>query len=470
MALYRYRPVANGLRTDHPIPDLPFVDDSHIPVEDPAAIEAIGRNKGEGMWGREDECASGGWLAFTTDPLRHDLAWVVRRHPKHGQSVIVYRDKDASPVHMVFVHEARAALLFRAGGYWWDGDQWYRPAQIWDGAAEEYYKRLVPAPVTVTAKDLLPGGDPSKGRVLSITELDADGNASASDRWRDDLALWASHRDAVSLADSVVTLAAPELTGDQLVGIAEMAKIAGIEASTLRAYVSRGEGDVPPPQSTVHGRSAWARPVAEEWAEQRRRDREGLTTAVSADRDGNSLPVGIAEVWGQFSRIFFSQLWERPSWRKRWALRWRTETAVREIAEELSWDVAASVPTLVPIYDLAVTIRHAMLDELAQGKRLRHDLDEGTEPHHYEPHEHFGIVPAVAKMLDWLIRHDPSLAGHTIGEIIGEADREHGIPRHVAENSITDALDLDGTLDTKARTEFLQRVLTPEANRGDRPA
>lgn len=470
MALYRYRAVANGLRTDHPIPDLPFVDDSHIPVDDPATIEAIGRNKGEDMWGREDKCSSGGWLAFTTDPLRHDLAWVVRWHPKHGRSVIVYRDEDASSVHTVFVNEARAALLFRAGGYWWDGDQWYRPAQIWDGAAEEYYKRPVPAPVTVTAKDLLPGGDPSKGRVLSITELDANGNASASDRWRDDLALWASHRDTASLADSVVTLAAPELTGDQLVGVAEMAQIAGIEASTLRAYVSRGEGDVPPPQSTVHGRSAWARPVAEEWAEQRRRDHEGLTSAVSADRDGNSLPVGIAEVWGRFSRIFFSQLWERPSWRKRWALRWRTETAVREIAEYLSWTVAASVRTIVPIHDLAVTIRHAVLDELAQGKRLRHDLGEGTEPHHYEPHEYFGIVPAVAKMLDWLIRHDPNLAGHIILEIVGEADREHGIPRHVVENDITTALMLDGTLDTEARTDFLQRVLTPEANRGDRPA
>jgi hypothetical protein len=116
--------------------------------------------------------------------------------------------------------------------------------------------------VTVTAEDLLPGGDPSKGRVLSITELDAHGHASASDRWRDDLALWASHRDTAGLADSLVTLTAPELTGDQLVSIAEMAQIAGIEASTLQAYVSRGEGEVLPLQSTVHGRSAWVRPVA----------------------------------------------------------------------------------------------------------------------------------------------------------------------------------------------------------------
>ena len=43
LALYRSRAVANGLRTDHPIPGLPFADDAHIPVEDSAAIEAIGR-------------------------------------------------------------------------------------------------------------------------------------------------------------------------------------------------------------------------------------------------------------------------------------------------------------------------------------------------------------------------------------------------------------------------------------------
>ena len=29
------------------------------------------------------------------------------------------------------------ALLFRAGGYWWDGATWYRPGQVWDGAADE---------------------------------------------------------------------------------------------------------------------------------------------------------------------------------------------------------------------------------------------------------------------------------------------------------------------------------------------
>ena len=51
LALYTYRAVANGLRTDHPIPDLPFVDDSHIPLDDPEAIEAVGRRRGTGHVG-----------------------------------------------------------------------------------------------------------------------------------------------------------------------------------------------------------------------------------------------------------------------------------------------------------------------------------------------------------------------------------------------------------------------------------
>lgn len=462
MALYTYRPVANGLRTDHPIPDLPFVDDQHIPVDDAAAIEAIGRKKGEGMWGRQDRCRSGGWVAFTTDPLRYDLAWVVRWHPEHGRSVVIYRNENASSIHTILMFEAPTALVFRAGGYWWDGATWYRPAQLWDAAAEESYQRPVPAAVTVTAKDLLQDGNLAQARLLPITEVDAA--AAPPDRWRDDLALWASHRDDGALADSVVTLAAPELTGDQLVGLAEMAQIAGIGASTLRAYVSRGEGDVPLPQATVHGRNVWARPVAEEWAEQRRRSSDGRNDAVSADREGSSLPVGVAEVWTRFSRIFFSFLWERPTWRKRWALRWRTEAAVREVAETLSWDVAASMTKLVPIYDMAATVRQAMLYEFVIGQRLHRDTSDPECADDYDDYEFFGITPTVTRMLDWLVRHDPAAAGHTIEEIIGEADRELGIPRQVSERSITTALSLDGTLDEETRENFLQRVLAPEAN------
>src|SRR5882724_8119779 len=91
------QPIANGIRTDHPIPNLPFVDDDHIPIEDPTAIQALGRHAGTGMWGRSDtDSRTGEWIAFTTDPKNHAFGWIVRYHPDHGRSVMLYRDSDTS--------------------------------------------------------------------------------------------------------------------------------------------------------------------------------------------------------------------------------------------------------------------------------------------------------------------------------------------------------------------------------------
>jgi hypothetical protein len=33
----------------------------------------------------------------------------------------------------------------------------------------------------------------------------------------------------------------------------------------------------------------------------------------------------------------------------------------------------------------------------------------------------YGIMPKVARMLGWLVRHEPGTAGHVIGSITGEA-------------------------------------------------
>jgi hypothetical protein len=76
---------------------------------------------------------------------------------------------------------------------------------------------------------------------------------------------------------------------------------------------------------------------------------------------------------------------------------------------------------------------------------------------------YYGIMPKIAEMLGWLARHRPATAGHVITSVTGEAERRLGIPRHVTEQSIRVALDLDGdigdTLD-----EFLGRVMTPAAD------
>ncbi|GAA0234830.1 hypothetical protein GCM10009527_034150 [Actinomadura nitritigenes] len=124
------------------------------------------------------------------------------------------------------------------------------------------------------------------------------------------------------------------------------------------------------------------------------------------------------------------------------------------------WDVAGGLRSIVPVPDLADTVRQAMLHEFAIGKQFHHATsDPGDENYRY-----FGIALPVARMLDWLVRHEPGTAGHTIEEIIGEADRALGIPRRVAERTITMALT-DGSVGPEARREFLDRVLVLEANR-----
>jgi hypothetical protein len=116
----------------------------------------------------------------------------------------------------------------------------------------------------------------------------------------------------------------------------------------------------------------WARPVAQEWAEMRRRSREGVEDAVAADRSGAKLAPGIAEALDRYTRIFFDALWENPARRKMWALRWRTQAQVQAIAAGLGWYAAAELTgqEILSAEDLGVTIRHAFLDEIAVMKNL----------------------------------------------------------------------------------------------------
>lgn len=456
MTIRTFRPVANGLGTDHPIPDLPFVDDRSLP-SDPDAIEAIGRNTGTDRWGRQDQITEGGWVAFTTTAERDDLAWFVRYHPVHGRSVMLMRDQDASSLHHTFTYDVPTALVIRAGGYWFDGARWFRPAQIWDPARERYIARPVPGAATVSAADVLdPGADASRGRLLSVEEFDPD--APAGSAWADDLALWAQQRTAsLPLDECVVRLTAPELTGDQLIGAGELAEIAGIAASTLRAYNVRGEGEIPEPQAVIGGRNAWARPVGTEWAEQRKKSWDSATDAVSVDHSGISLPAGKSQLWTRLSAIVFSRLWTNAGMRQRWALRYRNEKQVRQIAEDIGWTVAGSLGSIVPIEELTFTIQHAVLDEFAY--EMAGNLERG-EPGPTQDWEYFGINFRIAKMLDWLVRHEPGYARAAIGSIIGDAERRfEDVPRAVFVNSIQTALSLDSTLDDDARREFLDSAL-----------
>ncbi len=454
MTLHNYQAVANGLGTDHPIPGLPFVDDGHLPLDDRDAIEAIGRGR-EGMGGRTDQIRpDGGWVAYTTDPQRHDLGWVVRWHPEHGRSVVLYRDEDVAGAYMTFWGPA---LLFRSGGYWWDGTTWYRPSQIFDRASETYVRRPVPAATTMHVSDLLgaDADDTGAGTVVDIKDLTVEA-LPAANQWRQALAGWAARRraDALPLQRCVVQVNAMELAADQLISTAQLAEVAGIGESTLRAYLARGENSIPAPQATVGGRSVWALPVAEEWAERRRNSPEGAAETMAAP--DSDLPVGVSELWQRFTKFFVMDLWEHPDRRKRWALRWRTEPAVRDTARGLAWTVAASLDRIVPTGSLAQTVYYAVLDEINTGLDLEKKPVSDMAEYNF-----FGIQHDVAKMLDWLRRHDPGRAYATISQITGEAERRWKIPRPVLENTFRKALALDGQGDEQQRQKFLDRVFPP---------
>ncbi|PBC87075.1 MULTISPECIES: hypothetical protein [unclassified Streptomyces] len=452
---------ANGLRGDHPVPGLPFVDDSHLPLDEgPEAIEEVGRNKGEGMWGRFDRVRrNGGWYAFTTDPLNHELGWVVRYHPDHGRTVLLMSDGDTASWHTQWSGDA---LLFRAGGYWFDGATWYRPGQVWDPVEEDYERRKARAAVTVSAADMLDGrADPARAHAGKVTTFDPE--APSVENWLDHLALWAKHHQeqdkALPLEQCIVDLATPELTGTQLVGIPEMAELGGITASTLRAYLSRSNSEVPQPQASVGGRDQWARAVVDDWVEARQRSAEGIRATMSAgDRD--SLAPGAAEVRDRFAADFHQLLWERPDVRKRWVLRQRNEQAVREVSDALAWNVAASLDRILPSHLLGATVRHAVLDDFSETFTLTKDQREQDDEVRWW---HLTLSLPIGKMLDWFVRHHPDTAYREIGEIMREAHNRWNVPPQESLRTLRQALSLDGELSDEARETYFA-LLAPREN------
>ncbi|MFF7242039.1 hypothetical protein [Streptomyces collinus] len=456
------RPLANGLRTDHPVPGLPFIDDSHIPLDEgPEAIEAVGRNKGAGMWGRFDKNrADGGWYAFTTDPKEHTLGWSVRYHPEHGRTVLLLRDDDTSTLHSAWSGDA---LLFRAGGYWWDGTTWHRPGQVWDPVAQDHERRKARAAVTVSAADMLDGrATPARAHIGKVATFDPDTEGPSN--WLNDLALWAQHHlqqeNPLPLERCVVDVSSPELTAAQLIGAPEMAELGGITASTLRAYISRGNSEVPMPQATVGGRDQWARAVAEDWAEARQRSYEGIGAAMSAG-DRHDLSPGAAEVRDRFAADFHHTLWDRPDLRKRWVLRQRNKESVAEVADELAWTVAISLDRVIPADLLGRAVQGAVLHDFAEVIAMCSKEAAAAKEKAEEASWWFlNLTTPVGKMLDWYIRHFPGSASHYIGEIQRAAHTTWNIPPTETINALRGSLDLDGKL-TDEQQETYFALVTP---------
>lgn len=340
--------------------------------------EQVGRHRGEGMWGREDRLHTpeGSWIAFTTDPIRQDLAWCVKWDPEHGRSVLLVRDGDASPMHMQWWN---TALLFRQGVTGGTVRRGSDPIRC-----STWRLRRTPA-ASRRGRDGDGRGPVGRqlrsawGRLLKVANFDVE--APAPDMWLDHLALWAALRaerggEALPLDRCVVKLSAPELAGDQLVGVPELAQMAGIAASTLRPYLARGEADVPLPQAAARGRSAWAKPVARDWVEQRSRSRESVVATV-AGGDEDSLSVRRSDLRDRFAKRFFSDLWEYPGVRKRWVLRHRNPESVLQVAQDLGLQVAGELDDIVPIGDLAMTIQLAVMNELRTGLEIHRPSSPG---------------------------------------------------------------------------------------------
>ena len=450
MALHA-QPVANGIRTDHPIQNLPFVEDSHIPIEDPSAVAALGRHRGADTWGRYDtDTRTGQWAAYTTDPDNHDFAWLVRHHSEHGRSVLLYRAGDGPTAYQDWFGDR--PLLIRAGGYWWDGTTWYRPRQVLSWASEAYVRRPVPHSMIITAADVLDSdAQAALGHIAEIGSF-ALGVVPAG-QWRHDLAAWALQRsvrsdDALAVDRCVVSLSAPELAEATLLGTEEFAKEAGIASSTLRAYLSRDEVDLPPPQTTEGGRNRWARPVVRDWVEQRRRDPATIAAVLTGDTDSGLSP-GLRRLWKRLTDALFADLWGQPASRRRWSRPHRTEEAVRAVAETSGWTAALHLESTVPFDDLAHIIENGVLRELGQV----------TDP------ELFGIdlLPWTARTLGWFIEYQPSRAPALFGAIIREAEGELGIPPVITGRALEDAIVSDSGIehDRQRLRAFLTAALPP---------
>lgn len=297
-------PVANGIRTDHPYPGLPFVDDFALDLTDPEQIEKIGRGAGEGHWGRTDNFHTpGAWRAFTTHPEAPFWAWVVTHHPTNGTSVLLYKDDDAATAYGYRAFEPENGgvipLVVRHGGYWSDGEQWRRPTAVldpvtgnslWDQPSQAH---PVSATDTLTLSFQALSTAQEERTVYSMAEFarrEPD-FIPFSDWSAQSLKAWQDRRTSGSLPldNCIVELRCPELMPDALLDNGQAAHLAKVAASTWRAYVSRGQA--PEPQkvyrSTVTdaSRPYWSQPIVEAWIARRDHQEEGREGIAASPSD-----------------------------------------------------------------------------------------------------------------------------------------------------------------------------------------
>ncbi|MFD7702125.1 hypothetical protein [Streptomyces caelestis] len=172
--------------------------------------------------------------------------------------------------------------------------------------------------------------------------------------------------------------------------------------------------------------------------------------------DRHRLAPGAAQVRDRFSESFFSFLWKRPDIRKRWVPRQRNEPSVREVADQLAFEVADSLRQIIPTDALGPTLRHAVLEDFTTSLRVAER--RGGELKGFD----LILSLPLAKMLSWFIQHFPTSAQWYIGEIMGEADKQLGIPAQVTGEALRRSATTNGNLDGQAAKEFFSRVVPQE--------
>lgn len=393
-------PVANGLRTDHPVPNLPFVDDSHLPLDDGEAIEAQGRHDYNPGWGRYDYDSGDQrrWGAFTTEQFNLKFAWVVRHDPDFGRTVLLYPDPAGTFMHEVSPREGDP-LVYRAGGYWWDGKTWHRPMVVYDHSTEEAVVMPVRDAVSITAADVITThpGNPDKGKLVDITAF-SPGTVSEN-QWAHDLAYWAAHRpdDGQPLEHCVIDVSATELDRDALLSKSGAARELGLSRSEINDALNTDGGGraerFPFPQwHTPHTSSRrWSKPVLREW------------------------------------------MWERQ--------RAHPEPVVEHLHRGESTPNADAL-----IYTITSAVLWQMQRTYSPGRG----------------HECVLGLP-LERMLGWVVTEQPRLAEAVFGDIIRDVRNKLDIPDETIARTLREAVQwgLRGEDDDDAIEEFLRRTLPP---------
>ncbi|MGW8729233.1 hypothetical protein ACWGNF_24785 [Streptomyces sp. NPDC055808] len=450
------QPVANGLRTDHPVPGLPFINDERLLLDNPDAIERTGRNQGEGLWGRADRLPGGGWVAFTTETKNRVFAWAVHQHPEHGRTVLLIRDRDLSGLHHEWMY-GHNGFLYRHGGYWWDGADWYRPQQIVDRAYEGYVAR--PVAGAVTALDFLARPATSHtARVEKIAHFTAA--EGPLPHWREHLALWASHRKPASrpLDQCVVDIQAPELDPGHFVDRAGLAQIAELTPKDL-PHPKYGRRDLPPPQAESDEGPRWSRPVARDWAEQYHRVHGPEKLLSATTRFGTDQPQGLVDDHNRLTTIIIDSLQDATADGKKNRLFTRSSTPNHEEqAAHLAWWPAVAINDgtdgFIPIAAVRTTIVEAVLGGFAR------DVADSDAP---TPALLGDIRGDVVHLIGWYIQREPQHTPALFGEICLDARMRFDLDPKDVGDLLRRSLNLDSTIDSRTLNALLDLALPPSA-------